>query len=46
MLRSARFLPQLRVLLIAVGRSLPGTVSFLFVGALVLYVYAMVGWLC
>ncbi|MGW1769305.1 ion transporter [Streptomyces sp. NPDC002073] len=45
-LRSARFLPQLRVLLIAVGRSLPGTVSFLFVGALVLYVYAMVGWLC
>ncbi|MCB5164233.1 ion transporter [Streptomyces bambusae] len=45
-LRSARFLPQLRVLLLAVGRSLPGTVSFLFVGALVVYVYAMVGWLC
>ncbi|GAA1093794.1 hypothetical protein GCM10009663_41690 [Kitasatospora arboriphila] len=43
-LRTARFLPQLRVLLVAVGRSLPGTVSFLFVGALVLYVYAMVGW--
>ncbi|MFJ3925358.1 ion transporter [Streptomyces sp. NPDC090022] len=45
-LRSARFMPQLRVLLVAVGRSLPGTVSFLFVGALVLYVYAMVGWVC
>ncbi|MEV6210052.1 ion transporter [Kitasatospora sp. NPDC051914] len=45
-LRTARFLPQLRVLLVAVGRSLPGTVSFLFVGALVLYVYAMVGWVC
>ncbi|MFJ5550886.1 ion transporter [Streptomyces sp. NPDC093225] len=45
-LRTARFLPQLRVLLIAVGRSLPGTLSFLFVGALVLYVYAMVGWVC
>ncbi|MEV7415534.1 ion transporter [Streptomyces sp. NPDC089919] len=45
-LRTARFLPQLRVLLVAVGRSLPGTLSFLFVGALVLYVYAMVGWVC
>ncbi|MER7758738.1 ion transporter [Streptomyces sp. NPDC097619] len=45
-LRTARFLPQLRVLLLAVGRSLPGTFSFLFVGALVVYVYAMIGWLC
>ncbi|MFJ7158668.1 ion transporter [Streptomyces sp. NPDC101118] len=45
-LRTARFLPQLRVMLVAVGRSLPGTVSFLFVGALVVYVYAMVGWVC
>ncbi|MGW0390015.1 ion transporter [Streptomyces sp. NPDC003042] len=45
-LRSARFLPHLRILLLAVGRSLPGTASFLFVGALVLYVYAMVGWVC
>ncbi|MFC9496909.1 ion transporter [Streptomyces sp. NPDC056982] len=43
-LRAARFLPQLRIVLVAVGRSLPGTVSFLFVGALLLYVYAMVGW--
>ncbi|MGC5563525.1 ion transporter [Streptomyces sp. FR-108] len=43
-LRTARFLPQLRVFLVAVGRSLPGTMSFLIVGALLLYVYAMVGW--
>ncbi len=43
-LRSARFLPQLRVMLVAVVRSLPGTLSFLLVGALLLYVYAMVGW--
>ncbi len=40
-LRTARFLPQLRIVLVAVGRSLPGTVSFLLVGALVLYVYAV-----
>ncbi|MFD5801433.1 ion transporter [Streptomyces sp. NPDC127020] len=45
-LRTARFLPQLRVLFLAVSRSLPGTVSFLFVGAVILYVYAMIGWLC
>ncbi|MYQ48699.1 ion transporter [Streptomyces sp. SID4985] len=43
-LRTARFLPQLRIVLVAVARSLPGTVSFLLVGALLLYVYAMVGW--
>ncbi|MEV6583212.1 ion transporter [Streptomyces sp. NPDC051582] len=45
-LRTAKFMPQLRILLVAVGRSLPGTVSFLFVGALILYVYAMIGWIC
>ncbi|MEU2552148.1 ion transporter [Streptomyces sp. NPDC013313] len=43
-LRTARFLPQLRIILVAVARSLPGTLSFLLVGALLLYVYAMVGW--
>ncbi len=43
-LRTARFLPQLRIVMVAVARSLPGTVSFLMVGALLLYVYAMVGW--
>ncbi|MFE7232218.1 ion transporter [Streptomyces sp. NPDC002405] len=43
-LRTARFLPQVRIVLVAVVRSLPGTMSFLLVGALLLYVYAMVGW--
>jgi len=42
--RAARFLPQLRIVIVAVGKSLPGTLSFLLVGALLLYVYAMVGW--
>ncbi|CAM5392492.1 hypothetical protein GCM10010329_57530 [Streptomyces spiroverticillatus] len=45
-LRTARFLPQLRVIVTALGKCLPGTVSFLMVGTLLLYVYAMVGWLC
>ncbi|WP_433548982.1 ion transporter [Streptomyces sp. CA-294286] len=45
-LRTARFLPQLRVIVTALGKCLPGTVSFVMVGALLLYVYAMVGWLC
>lgn len=43
-LRTARFLPQLRIVMVAVARSIPGTLSFLMVGALLLYVYAMVGW--
>ncbi|WP_079124503.1 ion transporter [Streptomyces sp. NBRC 110611] len=43
-LRAARFLPQLQIVIVAVGKSLPGTLSFLLVGALLLYVYAMVGW--
>ncbi|MEV4969472.1 ion transporter [Streptomyces scopuliridis] len=43
-LRAARFLPQLRIVLVAVGKSLPGTLSFVLVGALLLYVYAMLGW--
>ncbi|MFI6082703.1 ion transporter [Streptomyces sp. NPDC051217] len=42
--RAARFLPQLRIVIVAVGKSLPGTVSFILVGALLLYVYAMIGW--
>ncbi|MBQ0827081.1 ion transporter [Streptomyces tagetis] len=43
-LRSARFLPQLRIVMVAVVRSVPGTASFLLVGTLLMYVYAMVGW--
>ncbi|MEU1619460.1 ion transporter [Streptomyces sp. NPDC005722] len=42
--RAARFLPQLRIIIVAVGKSLPGTFSFLLVGTLLLYVYAMTGW--
>ncbi|WP_381790603.1 ion transporter [Streptomyces niveus] len=42
--RAARFLPQLRIVIVAVGKSLPGTLSFVLVGALLLYVYAMIGW--
>ncbi|MET4920928.1 ion transporter [Streptomyces sp. PSRA5] len=42
--RAARFLPQLRIVIVAVGKSLPGTASFVLVGALLLYVYAMIGW--
>jgi voltage-gated sodium channel len=44
-LRTARFLPQLRLIVTALGKCLPGTVSFVMVGTLLLYVYAMVGWL-
>ncbi len=44
-LRTARFLPQLRVIVTALGKCLPGTLSFVLVGTLLLYVYAMVGWL-
>ncbi|MFJ9641575.1 ion transporter [Streptomyces sp. NPDC101206] len=43
-LRAARFLPQVRIVIVAIGKSLPGTLSFLLVGALLLYVYSMVGW--
>ncbi|MFD8076393.1 ion transporter [Streptomyces sp. NPDC059718] len=42
--RAARFLPQLRIIIVAVGKSLPGTFSFLLVGTMLLYVYAMTGW--
>lgn len=31
-------------MIVAVGKSLPGTLSFVLVGTLLLYVYAMVGW--
>lgn len=43
-LRTARFLPHPRIVMVAIARSLPGTVGFLLVGALLVYVYAMVGW--
>ena len=43
-LRIVRILPDLRVLVTAVGRSLPGVASLGVMGVLLLYVYGMVGW--
>ncbi|QNP66438.1 ion transporter [Streptomyces genisteinicus] len=43
-IRTARFLPQLRIIVTALGKSVPGAVSFLLVGTLLLYLYAMLGW--
>lgn len=42
--RVVRLLPDLRVLMVAVGRSLPGVASLGILAVLVLYVYGMVGW--
>jgi voltage-gated sodium channel len=42
--RVVRLLPDLRVLVAAVGRSLPGMLSLIAMGALTLYLYGMVGW--
>ncbi|HEX5911107.1 MAG TPA: ion transporter [Thermoleophilaceae bacterium] len=44
-LRVVRILPELRLLVVAVGRSLPGVASLAVLGILVLFVYGMVGWL-
>ncbi len=43
-LRVVRILPDLRLLVTAVGRSLPGVASLGVMGVLLLYVYGMVGW--
>jgi voltage-gated sodium channel len=43
--RVVRILPELRLLIVAVGRSLPGMASLGVMGVLLLYVYGMVGWL-
>jgi voltage-gated sodium channel len=42
--RVVRLLPDLRVLVLAVGRSLPGIASLMIMGAIAVYVYGMVGW--
>lgn len=42
--RVVRLLPDLRVLTVAVGRSLPGVASLGVLAVLMLYVYGMVGW--
>ncbi|MBA3328289.1 MAG: ion transporter [Solirubrobacterales bacterium] len=44
-MRVVRLLPDLRVLIIAIGRSLPGVASLVVLGVLTVFVYGMVGWL-
>lgn len=43
--RVVRFLPDLRVIVAAVGRSVPGVASLAVGTALLVYVYGMAGWL-
>jgi len=43
-LRVVRLLPDLRVLTIAIGRSIPGVMSLTVLAVLVVFVYGMVGW--
>jgi voltage-gated sodium channel len=43
-LRIVRLLPDLRVLTIAIGRSIPGVLSLAVLALLVLFIYGMVGW--
>ena len=42
--RAIRLLPDLRVLTVAVGRSIPGVASLAVITLLLVYVYGMVGW--
>jgi voltage-gated sodium channel len=44
-LRVIRLLPELRLLITAVGRSLPGPASLTVMAVILLYVYGIVGWL-
>ena len=43
--RAVRLLPDLRVLTVAVGRSIPGVASLAAITLLLVYIYGMVGWL-
>jgi voltage-gated sodium channel len=43
--RAFRLFPSLRVILVGIRRSLPGLGSFLLITALVIYGYAIVGWM-
>jgi voltage-gated sodium channel len=43
-LRVVRLLPDLRVLTIAIGRSIPGVMSLTVLAMLVVFIYGMVGW--
>jgi voltage-gated sodium channel len=42
--RAVRLLPDLRVLTVAIGRSIPGVASLAAITLLLVYVYGMVGW--
>ena len=42
--RAVRLLPDLRVLTVAVARSIPGVASLAVISLLLVYVYGMVGW--
>jgi voltage-gated sodium channel len=42
--RAVRLLPDLRVLTVAVGRSIPGVASLAAITLLLVYVYGMIGW--
>ncbi|MEV0648725.1 ion transporter [Phytomonospora sp. NPDC050363] len=44
-LRLIRVFPTLRIIVVAVGRSLPGALGLFAVAGVVLYLYGMVGWL-
>ena len=43
-IRIVRLLPDLRVLTIAIGRSIPGVMSLSVLAILVVFIYGMVGW--
>jgi len=43
-MRIVRLLPDLRVLTIAIGRSIPGVMSLGILAVLVVFIYGMVGW--
>jgi voltage-gated sodium channel len=43
-MRAVRFLPDLRILIAAVARAVPGVASLAAATLLLVYVYAMVGW--
>jgi voltage-gated sodium channel len=43
--RAVRLLPDLRVVIVALGRSIPGVASLAVITTLLVYIYGMVGWL-
>jgi voltage-gated sodium channel len=43
--RAVRLLPDLRILTVAVARSIPGVASLAAITVLLVYIYGMVGWL-